>query len=95
MSYSPTHKFKKSPDIYGIRDLGTKRWLEGKLNAYNTGLFNRPNCKIGKGQRENIKCYSQTKATLRDPSLQFAAMSDICQWRYICHMLVYKSQLNF
>jgi len=35
----------KSPDIYGIRDLGTKRWLEGKLNAYNTGLFNRPNYK--------------------------------------------------
>uniref|UniRef100_A0A914DAY5 Uncharacterized protein n=1 Tax=Acrobeloides nanus TaxID=290746 RepID=A0A914DAY5_9BILA len=27
---------------YGIRDIGTKRWLEGKLNAYNTGLFTRP-----------------------------------------------------
>jgi hypothetical protein len=33
----------KSPNIYGIRDTGTKRWLEGKLNAYNTGLFTRPN----------------------------------------------------
>ncbi|KAK0403426.1 hypothetical protein QR680_016908 [Steinernema hermaphroditum] len=27
---------------YSVRDLGTKRWLEGKLNAYNTGLFHRP-----------------------------------------------------
>ncbi|KAI1707913.1 sodium bile acid symporter family domain-containing protein [Ditylenchus destructor] len=35
----------KSPNIYGIRDIGTKRWLEGKLNAYNTGLFTRPNYK--------------------------------------------------
>ncbi|UMM41142.1 hypothetical protein L5515_017532 [Caenorhabditis briggsae] len=26
----------------GIRDIGTKRWLEGKLNAYNTSLFTRP-----------------------------------------------------
>lgn len=26
----------------GVRDLGTKRWLEGKLNSYNTGLFTRP-----------------------------------------------------
>lgn len=26
----------------GIRDMGTKRWLEGKLNAYNTSLFTRP-----------------------------------------------------
>ena len=35
----------KSPNLYGIRDTGTKRWLEGKLNAYNTGLFTRPNYK--------------------------------------------------
>ncbi|PAV83319.1 hypothetical protein WR25_16345 [Diploscapter pachys] len=27
----------------GVRDMGTKRWLEGKLNAYNTTLFTRPN----------------------------------------------------
>ncbi|TKR79857.1 hypothetical protein L596_014016 [Steinernema carpocapsae] len=27
---------------YSVRDIGTKRWLEGKLNAYNTGLFHRP-----------------------------------------------------
>uniref|UniRef100_A0A8R1DPF7 Uncharacterized protein n=1 Tax=Caenorhabditis japonica TaxID=281687 RepID=A0A8R1DPF7_CAEJA len=26
----------------GLRDIGTKRWLEGKLNAYNTSLFTRP-----------------------------------------------------
>uniref|UniRef100_A0A1I7WDU7 Cyclin-dependent kinase 7 n=1 Tax=Heterorhabditis bacteriophora TaxID=37862 RepID=A0A1I7WDU7_HETBA len=26
----------------GVRDIGTKRWLEGKLNAYNTALFTRP-----------------------------------------------------
>ncbi|CAI5454628.1 unnamed protein product [Caenorhabditis angaria] len=26
----------------GVRDIGTKRWLEGKLNAYNTSLFTRP-----------------------------------------------------
>lgn len=31
--------------MYGIKDTGTKRWLEGKLNAYNTGLFTRPNYK--------------------------------------------------
>ncbi|CAK5059265.1 unnamed protein product [Meloidogyne enterolobii] len=30
------------PSYYGIRDAGTKRWLEGKLNAYNTGLFTKP-----------------------------------------------------
>nr|CAD2168971.1 unnamed protein product [Meloidogyne enterolobii] len=30
------------PNYYGIRDAGTKRWLEGKLNAYNTGLFTKP-----------------------------------------------------
>ncbi|KAI1730558.1 sodium bile acid symporter family domain-containing protein [Ditylenchus destructor] len=35
----------KSPNLYGIKDIGTKRWLEGKLNAYNTGLFTRPNYK--------------------------------------------------
>jgi len=35
----------KSPNLYGIRDTGTKRWLEGKLNTYNTGLFTRPNYK--------------------------------------------------
>ncbi|VDN26744.1 unnamed protein product [Gongylonema pulchrum] len=28
---------------YSVRDLGTKRWLEGRLNAYNTGLFTTPN----------------------------------------------------
>ncbi|CAD5228906.1 unnamed protein product [Bursaphelenchus okinawaensis] len=32
----------KNPSVYGIKDTGTKRWLEGKLNAYNTGLFQRP-----------------------------------------------------
>uniref|UniRef100_A0A915DG98 Uncharacterized protein n=1 Tax=Ditylenchus dipsaci TaxID=166011 RepID=A0A915DG98_9BILA len=35
----------KSPNLYGVKDIGTKRWLEGKLNAYNTGLFTRPNYK--------------------------------------------------
>jgi hypothetical protein len=25
----------------GIKDTGTRRWLEGKLNAYNPGLFSR------------------------------------------------------
>lgn len=29
-------------DHYSVRDLGTRRWLEGKLNAYNTGLFTTP-----------------------------------------------------
>ncbi|VDN06518.1 unnamed protein product [Thelazia callipaeda] len=28
---------------YGVRDLGTKRWLEGRLNSYNSGLFTTPN----------------------------------------------------
>nr|pir hypothetical protein C18B2.3 - Caenorhabditis elegans [Caenorhabditis elegans] len=36
----------QSESVYGhhsgIRDIGTKRWLEGKLNAYNTSLFTRP-----------------------------------------------------
>ncbi|CAI2357025.1 unnamed protein product [Caenorhabditis sp. 36 PRJEB53466] len=36
----------QSESIYsrhaGVRDIGTKRWLEGKLNAYNTSLFTRP-----------------------------------------------------
>uniref|UniRef100_A0A915BG45 Uncharacterized protein n=1 Tax=Parascaris univalens TaxID=6257 RepID=A0A915BG45_PARUN len=27
---------------YGVRDLGTKRWLEGRLNTYNTALFTTP-----------------------------------------------------
>ncbi|KHN76777.1 hypothetical protein Tcan_08756 [Toxocara canis] len=26
----------------GVRDLGTKRWLEGRLNTYNTALFTTP-----------------------------------------------------
>lgn len=34
--------FQKSPQIYGIRDTGTKRWLEGRVNIYNTTLFTRP-----------------------------------------------------
>jgi len=32
----------KNPQIYGIRDTGTKRWLEGRVNLYNTTLFTRP-----------------------------------------------------
>jgi hypothetical protein len=31
-----------STNYPGIKDAGTKRWLEGKLNTYNTGLFSRP-----------------------------------------------------
>ncbi|VDM53514.1 unnamed protein product [Angiostrongylus costaricensis] len=27
----------------GIQDIGTKRWLEGKLTSYNPSQFNRPN----------------------------------------------------
>jgi hypothetical protein len=30
-----------SKNYPGIKDTGTKRWLEGKLNAYNPGLFSR------------------------------------------------------
>ncbi|KAF8382423.1 hypothetical protein PRIPAC_71565 [Pristionchus pacificus] len=26
----------------GVSDMGTQRWLEGRLNTYNTGLFSRP-----------------------------------------------------
>ena len=33
---------QKNPQIYGIRDTGTKRWLEGRVNLYNTTLFTRP-----------------------------------------------------
>ncbi|KAI6190764.1 hypothetical protein M3Y97_00154000 [Aphelenchoides bicaudatus] len=29
-------------DRIGIRDTGTKRWLEGRVNLYNTTLFTRP-----------------------------------------------------
>ncbi|KAL3091626.1 hypothetical protein niasHT_024208 [Heterodera trifolii] len=32
----------KSPNYYGVKDTGTKRWLEGKLNSYNSGIFSRP-----------------------------------------------------
>ncbi|KAI6192835.1 hypothetical protein M3Y99_01307700 [Aphelenchoides fujianensis] len=32
----------KNPSIYGIKDTGTKRWLEGRVNLYNTTLFTRP-----------------------------------------------------
>ncbi|KAH7710357.1 Protein C18B2.3 [Aphelenchoides avenae] len=35
----------KSSNLHGIRDTGTKRWLEGKLNTYNTSLFTRPDYK--------------------------------------------------
>jgi len=32
----------KNPNYIGVRDAGTKRWLQGKLNIYNTGIFTRP-----------------------------------------------------
>lgn len=28
---------------YGIRDMRTKRWLEGRSNAYSTGFITKPN----------------------------------------------------
>ncbi|KJH50383.1 hypothetical protein DICVIV_03463 [Dictyocaulus viviparus] len=34
--------YARSP---AIRDIGTKRWLEGKLTSYNPSLFSRPDYK--------------------------------------------------